>query len=367
MTGRLKLILPLLALLAAGLFIWHGARPAVDTAPVEVGEAVDAVPAIVKIRPAYEITIASEIDGRVLTSNLRLGQKVTQGQVLFEIDATKLKIELDRIADQLSNLLQQFKLDLEDKVALERRKTDLANFERQYEQGQYSELEIKRRREDYKLFVEAQARENLNREQAIRELQTGLRLQQQLLDKSTITAATGGTVTEIHVHPGELVANRTPLARLLSDEVVIEALVNEEDFAGIAAGQSAIVRLLAFGNEPAQGRIEQVLPNADQDSQQYRVILSVDLPPEKLLPGLTGEASIIRHRRPDSLLAPRQAVVNGHVFVIRDGVARRVPVQTGIRDLKRVQILDGVQAGDLLAVSGLDKIADGDRVRTTNP
>ncbi len=365
MKGRIKFILPLIALIAAGLFYWSGSRLSVATAPVIVGEAIDAIPAIVKVRPAYEITIASEVDGRLLKSNIALGQKVTKGEVLFQIDPTKLKIEFDRIADQLQNLLAQFKLDLEDKVTLERRKTDLGNFERQYEQGQYSDLEIKRRREDFKLFVETQAREKLNREQSIRELQTGLRLQQQLLDKSTIEAATGGTVTEIYVHPGELVSNRTALAKLLSDEIVIEARINEEDFAGVAAGQTAIIRLLAFGDEQTNGRIEQVLPNADEQNQQYRVILSVDLPPEKLLPGLTGEASIIRQRQPGSLLAPRQAVVNGHVFVIRDGVAHRTPVKTGFRDLKRIQLLEGVKAGDILAVSNLDQLQDGDRVSIT--
>lgn len=363
MNGRLKVSLAVALLLCAGIVAWLVMRVPVDVARAEVGEAVDAVPAVVKIRPAYEITVAAEVEGRVLRSNVKLGQKVEKGQTLFEIDAAKLKIELDRITDQLQNLIEQFKLDLEEKISLERRKTDLANLERQFEQGQYSELEIKRRREDFKLFVESQAREKLSREQSIRELQTSLRLQQQLLDKSVITAPTSGTITEIFAHPGELVIDRAPVARLLSDEVVVEARINEEDFAGVAAGQTVLIRLLAFGDEQAAGRVVQVLPNADEQTQQYRAILSVDLPADRLLPGLSGEASIIRQRVAGSLLVPRQAVVNGHVFVIRDGVAGRLAVKTGLRDLRRVQITEGLKAGDIVAISGLDRLSDGTRVK----
>ncbi|EIP99829.1 RND family efflux transporter, MFP subunit [Opitutaceae bacterium TAV1] len=362
---RFLLILLVLALAGGALWFWLGGRTRVTVAAVKRDTAVDAVPAIVNVRPAFNVTINSEVAGLVLRSNLKPGKIIKEGELLIEIDPTTLRIEVERLTNQIDTLKARFELNLDQQVALERRKEDLETWERQYREGTLPELEIKRRRRDLDLFVESQKKDQIDREQQLRELGTQLKLKQQDLDKTKLLATTTGTVTDIYVYPGELVSNRSPVVRLFSDEIVVEARINEEDFSGIKPGLEAWVRLLTYGDTLYPAKLVQVLPDADTENQQYRAFLEVKIDPARLLPGLTGEASIVRSRRPDSLVVPRQAVFNGAVFRVESGTVRLVPVKTGFRGLNQVQIVEGLKEGDEIVVSGLDNLKDGDRVDVT--
>ncbi|RRJ97722.1 efflux RND transporter periplasmic adaptor subunit [Opitutaceae bacterium TAV4] len=362
---RLPLLLLLLAAIGAGLWFWLGRRPTVTIATIKRDTAVDAVPAIVNIRPAFNVTINAEVAGLVLNSNLKPGKIIKEGELLIEIDPTLLAIEVQRLANQIETTKTQNALNLDQQISLERRKEDLEIYERQFREGTYPEKEIVRRRRDLDLFVEQQKKDQINRDQQLRELETQLELRKRDLSKTKLLATTTGTVTDIYVYPGELVSNRSAVVRLFSDELIVEARVNEEDFSGIKPGLEAYVRLLTYGDTLYPATVEQVLPNADTETQQYRLFLAmIKFDPAKLIPGLTGEASIIRSRRANALVVPRQAVFNSTAFRLENGTARLVPVKTGFRGLNQIEILDGLSEGDQIITSGFDTLKDGDRVNT---
>ncbi|WP_043588904.1 efflux RND transporter periplasmic adaptor subunit [Geminisphaera colitermitum] len=362
---RLPLLLLLLAAIGAGLWFWLGRRHTVTVATIKRDTAVDAVPAIVNIRPAFNVTINAEVAGLVLNSNLKPGKIIKEGELLIEIDPTLLSIEVQRLANQIETTKTQNALNLDQQISLERRKEDLEIYERQFREGTYPEKEIVRRRRDLDLFVEQQKKDQINRDQQLRELETQLELRKRDLSKTKLLATTTGTVTDIYVYPGELVSNRSAVVRLFSDELIVEARVNEEDFSGIKPGLEAYVRLLTYGDTLYPATVEQVLPNADTETQQYRLFLAmIKFDPAKLIPGLTGEASIIRSRRANALVVPRQAVFNSTAFRLENGTARLVPVKTGFRGLNQIEILDGLSEGDQIITSGFDTLKDGDRVNT---
>lgn len=359
---RIPLLLLILLITGTTLWLWFGQRPTVTMAIVRRDTAIDAVPAIINIRPAFNVTINAEVAGLVLRSNLKPGNTIKAGELLIEIDPTLLAIETQRLTNQIETVKAQNALDLEPKIALERRKEDLETYERQFREGTYPEKEIHRRRRDLDLFVEQQKKDQINRDQQLRELETQLELRRRDLDKTKLISTTTGTVTDIYVYPGELVSNRSPVVRLFSDELIVEARVNEEDFSGIKPGLEASVRLLTYGNTLYPAKVAQVLPNADTQTQQYRLFLKVDIDPAKLIPGLTGEASIIRSRRANALVIPRQAIFNGTVFRCELGRARLIPVKTGFQSLNHVEIIEGLSAGDQVITSGFDTFKDGDHV-----
>jgi multidrug efflux pump subunit AcrA (membrane-fusion protein) len=355
----------LVLFLAGGVMAWNwfGARADIVVAAVTKDTAVDAVPAAVKVDPEFQVTLTSDVTGLVKKSNLKLGQVVKQGDVLLEIDPGAYVIELDRLEKQLANTLAQYALDFDQLNALARRKEDLANFERRARDGDYPDLELKRRREEFRIFSEQQEKERLARDQNLSNVRHSIQLQKDSITLCVIKAPAAGTITEIFAQPGEVIGVRAPLVRLYSESLLVEARINEEDFSGIRPGLDASVRFLAYGPELYNAKVVKVLPNADPQNQQYRAYLDVAIPPDRLIPGLSGEASIIRNRRASALVVPRSALKDGFVFVVREDKATRRTVTVGFRSLSAVEILAGLNEGELVAISGLDSLSDGQRVR----
>ena len=159
---------------------------------------------------------------------------------------------------------------------------------------------------------------------------------------------------------------RSPLVRLFSESLLVEARINEEDFSGITMGLPASVRFLAYGPQLYDAKVVKVLPNADPQNQQYRCYLEVSIAAEKLIPGLSGEASILRNKRENTLVAPRATLFHDTLYVIRDGRAHAIKAQLGFKSLSAVELLNGVKEGDILALTNLSKLRDGSKVSVKN-
>ena len=351
------------ALIIGGYFM--GTRPQVAVATLKRGMALDAVPAAVKVDPEFQVTITSDVLGLVLKSNLKIGQVVKEGDVLFEIDTAKHELALSQLEYQRDTIRKQFALDLDQRTALDRRKEDLANFTARTRLGEYPELQLKRQQEEMAMFIETQTKERLSRDQQLADLDHSIKLIRRDINDCRVKAPASGTVTELFAQPGEVVAVRAPLVRLFSQALQVEARINEEDFSGIRPGLDASVRFLAYGPELYPAKVVKVLPNADPLNQQYRAYLEVSIPAERLIPGLSGEASIIRNRREGALIAPRSALKDGAVFVVENGVAHRRPVTVGFRSLSAVELLEGVAENAQVAVSQVESLTDGARVQVT--
>ena len=254
---------------------------------------------------------------------------------------------------------------MDQRNALDRRKEDLALLTTRAKAGEYPQFELKRRQEELTMFVESQGKDRLVRDQQIADLEQSIKLIRRDISDCVVRAPAAGTVTELFAQPGEVVALRAPLVRLFSQALLVEARINEEDFSGIKPGLDASVRFLAYGPELYPAKVVKVLPNADPLNQQYRAYLEVTIPAELLIPGLSGEASLIRNRRAGALIAPRAALKDGAVFVIEGGVAKRRPVTVGFRSLSAVEILSGVAENAEVAVTQLESLREGIRVQVS--
>ena len=153
------------------------------------------------------------------------------------------------------------------------------------------------------------------------------------------------------------------MAEVFSQAVVVEAKINEQNFSGIQPGLEATVRMLSYGNQLFEGTVERVLPTADPTTQQYTVLLDLDIDKDLLLPGLSGEASIVRRKIPDAIVIPRRALMGNFVFTVVDGVARLTPVQVGVSGLKLVEIKQGLAEGALVISDEMGDLKDGDLVK----
>lgn len=361
-----KLILIGLCLLALAALVFGLLRlqtRSVEIQAVERGTAIDAVPATVEVQHASVVTLSGEEGGRILESNLRLGEHVEEGEALLRIDPAELELEAEALRDRIQHLEQRSRLRMQRKIDLARAKEELQNNERLYEAGNYPELEIIRRRREFQAFRENQLRQKLDEAQQLENLRHQLKRVELRLAHCTVHAPASGTINRIFAFEGEVIHPRSQIAHIHSDQLLISARINEEDFAGVRKGLDATVRLLTYGNRLFPGKIASVLPGADPETQQYTVFLDLEIPDELLLAGLSGEASIIRQRKQDALLIPRPALFGNSVFVAKNGRAERRTVEVGARGLNQVEIREGLEPGESIIAFGAAELRDGDRIR----
>lgn len=335
----------------------------VQATEVTRGTAIDAVPAIINVRSDYAMTLSSEEGGRVAQSDLTLGNRVSAGDLILTIDPTDLEIDARILRADIENLEARLALKSAEEADLRKRLEDLENYRRQFKSGNYPKLEMERREREFRVFQESQKLKELSDAQALQTMKSALSKLERRIEKTQIYAPVDGIVTEIFAYPGELVSAGASLATLFSKATVVEAKVNEENFAGISEGLEATVRLLTYGSQLYTAKVSRVLPTADKENQQYTVFLDVEIEDEKLLPGLSGEASIVRRKIPNSLIIPRRSLMGDYVFKAENGKAVFTPVKVGVRGLNNVEIRDGISERDFILTDGIGSLKDGDSIR----
>jgi multidrug efflux pump subunit AcrA (membrane-fusion protein) len=88
-----------------------------------------------------------------------------------------------------------------------------------------------------------------------------------------------------------------------------------------------------------------------------------DIQPEKLIPGITGEVTVVVGTHHANAIIPRRALFNESVYVVTDGTVELRHVKTGFLWLRGAEITDGLKPGEQVIVEDLESFRAGDRVR----
>ncbi|KAB2849425.1 MAG: efflux RND transporter periplasmic adaptor subunit [Hyphomicrobiaceae bacterium] len=146
----------------------------------------------------------------------------------------------------------------------------------------------------------------------------------------------------------------------------ITAEVNEEDIVKVKPGQKILLRHDGFPDGALSATIDAITPKGDATSKTFRVYFSLpDDTPLKI--GMSVEANIIVRENPAALVVPVDAIIDGHVFVVKDGRLVRRPVKTGIKSARAVEIVSGLNSGEAFVVPAASTMQDGQRVRIKGP
>ncbi len=368
--SNLGLKLGLLLLLSLGLggyFVLTG-RAAAKVAIVTKGRAVNSVPGTLVIRAEYEQPLVSEIAGRVIEKDFNLdpGNQVKKGDVLCRIDRTDTQIEIENIESEESALKRRIEVGSLTELERQTAREALDQFERMYKLGSVAESDIIKQRRAYKAMEIKVENDKISSQASLNSYINQLKVKRRIVEKMTITAQFDGVVSAVLVHPGALINANTSLATLITINRVVEAKISQENFAGIALGQNAIVRFLGHEEDIYDAKIVKIMPTAEADTQRYIVHLDVNVKGrnELLVPGLTGEASIVVGERDAEALVPRRAVFGNGIYVVEDGRVKRRKVELGYVSLNIVEVIKGLKAGELVIVDDIDKYREGDRVNT---
>ncbi len=305
-----------------------GVRPpaTVEVQPVRAAMLASSLSAIGTLRANESLSVRPEVAGRVTAIGFREGAPVTAGQLLIQLDDAQARADLAQAV-----------------ASRDLAASDLRRAAELLPQSLIARNEYER--------LQAQA--------AIQ--QAAVARAQALLRKTRILAPFSGVAGLRQFSPGELVQPGQALVTVVSlSPVKLDVPVPESQSSQIRTGQAVSAVIPALSGLVAEGRVLALEPGLDGDARALRARITLDNPGGRLQPGMTARVSFAVGRPRSALLVPDQAVVpqGGRqvVYVVRDDMATATPVIVGERQGGSAEVLSGLQAGDVVVVSGQNKL-----------
>ncbi len=291
------------------------------------------------------------------------GDTVDVGSPILSVFSEREKLnresaELARsFADQQANQSRIRDLELSIELAKSKMKNDSLLLERQknlwskqigtaveMEQRQLAYQSSKSSYDSYLLRYEELKREvEFNSKTASKTLDISKVLESEYILKSKIK----GKVYSILKEKGEMVTAQIPLAILGSaNQFELELRVDEYDISKVLPGQRVMVSMDSYKGEVFEAKVTQVFPIMDTKSKSFTVEAEFLKNPPRLYPNLTLEANIITETKENTLVIPRNYLINDERVITENGDTLLVKV--GIRDYQFAEILEGLDENTTL-------------------
>ncbi len=276
-----------------------------------------------RLTPIEEVSIIPKAIGEVTSVKVELGQKVSKGTVLFELDKTQVATTFNQAkasyADAQLNLNRMETLYREGAISLQ-----------QYEQAKTA-------------FTVA------------REVYTAA---SDGINNYTVTSPIDGYITSINVDVGGIASQAAPAATIANiDKLEIETSVSETIINKIKVGDKVNVLVSSVSADPFPGTITALSPAPAVGSLTYPMKVTLDNESALIKPGMFAEVIITSEKTEDVIALPSGSVMikSGKtvVAVIEDGkkvIFKEVVV--GVDNGELAEIKSGIEAGDIVVIEG---------------
>jgi len=329
----------------------NGVSAAIDNQPVDVQvmkpvrqDLVYTITLPANVAPLYQTTLYAKVSGYLKWIGPDKGDHVKKDQVVAVIDAPEVE-------EQYQQAVADYKI---------------------------KKITFERLGKVWKESPDVIAKQDVDVAEATYEGARNLMQQRAALrDYTKVRAPYDGTITARFADPGALIqiatssaTNAIPLFTIMDlNTVRVYANVPQDDSPWIAPGKTkATVTLKELPDRSFTGAITRSTLALDPSTRSLLVEVDLPNPDHTLKPGTYAEMAISLREIPNALVLPPQAIISGpkgkSVFVIQQGKAKSVPVQTGITNGGYVEITNGLQGEDEVVVVGKRKLLDGSVART---
>lgn len=357
-------ILVVIALVAvAALVGLRMLRPVVAVDAAWVDTAVNAIPGTVTVRSHQTTEVKGEVGGRVLESHLEIGDRVKEGEVLVQIDTADLEIEITKLRNDIEATNRRIEIGSQTIYTLIDAEERYEGAVRAHQRGSLSSADLGKQQRAVQQIKDKIALEELRNQEQLKGLENQLSVRERQLEKMTIRAPIDCIIADVFAFRGDLIGGGAAIARIISPVKLVEARINQEDMAGLKVGQRSSVRFIGYGTKLYNAEVVKILPVADETTQRYIIHLDVDVDPDLLIPGITGEVSIVIDQHENAVVIPRRSLIGEEVYLVVDGVIEVRKVVSGFVGLNKVEIVSGIEPGERVVIENFDRLRPGDRVR----
>lgn len=350
----------LLVAAAVGAAAWAGYRavfpppppPPPPSGEVAKGDILQIVQAAGVLQAKTKVDVGAQVSGQVQTLHVQLGQKVKKGELLVSLDP---ELARNDVARAEAALLQQRALLEARRVDVQAAQRELARQQRLLAGQASAAMELERAENEL-----AKLEADVRGQTAVQSrLQADLAQAQLRLGYTRISAPMDGTVVNIPVQVGQTViaVQITPVMLTLADldTITVRTKVPEVDIQSVRVGQKASFLTLSGEGQRYEGkvRVVQPVPERSGNAVFYNVLFDVDNRDGKLFSEMTVQVDIETGEAKGVLTMPMVALgerdKDGRFAVTKldkDNQQTPAKVRTGLQDGARVQVLEGVKAGD---------------------
>ena len=373
-----------------------------------------------EIKPKTYVNIGANAFGKITKLYVKEGDKVKAGQMLAQLEnvqsaadvsAMRASLEVSRTDAQAAQAaLRTASAELKRAQAdAERTRLDYERAQGLYRQELISKADYDRAKAAWEAadagLAQAHARlaqmgaQKESADVRIGQARAALTRASDVLSKTTYVAPFTGTVTNLPVREGETVVigiQNSPGSTLMTiadmSVITAEVKVDETDIVNVKLGHPAEVTIDAIPNKTFKGKVSEIGDIAiirstgvatsqtlasSQEAKDFKVVVTLEDPPQNLRPGLSATARITTATRNNALSIPIQALTVRQkseleekkdkgavqaatptraadrkkeelqgVFVVRNKKAVFVPVETGITGTTEIEVLKGLGDGD---------------------
>ncbi len=338
---------------------------------VEKHDLASTVSASGEIKPKKNVNISAQVPGRIIKIGVEEGQRVKAGDFLMKLDSTQYEANADR--DRA--LIHLYRTELIKAKA--RLRKDESFYKRQkklYEEQLLSKEQLEEAKTLYEISIAQQQSIRYQIDQAQASLQSSM----DNLRKTAYNSPIDGIITSLRVEEGEIAMigtmnNPGTVLMTIADLSVmeVEVEVDETDVIGIKIGHQAEVRIDALPDQTVDGKVTEIGSSAlqkltsSQESKDFKVIITLENPPENLKPGLSASADITTAEKKDVLAVPISALVlrekeeeekkkneeqEEGVYIVENSRVIFYPVEKGIMGEMMIEIISGLEEGKEIVV-----------------
>jgi RND family efflux transporter MFP subunit len=336
----------------------------VQTGVVSNGKISERVSLTGSLKAKEQVDVNPRIQGRIVKINVDTGQSVARGALIAIIEDDEIAQQVERSKAAIAVVeatIAQREAELNNaRVELDRRRelveagllsrTELDTLDTRFRVTQ-SQLEFSR--------AQRRQTEAEQRELAIRQGQT------------RVASPINGIIAKRHVDIGAMVSSTTPIVTVVSiNPMVIDAKASERDIARIQRGAPVIVTIDSLPGQKFAGRVMRIAPLLDPQTRNG--LVEIEIPNrDGLLNGeMFARIDLDLGSERETTLLPRDALVyrgeQPGVYTIDSDLAKFRPVETGLTQEDKVEVTNGLKAGDVVITRGSNLIKDGDRIRREN-
>lgn len=308
----------------------------VEVAEVETSELESSLKAVGVLLAEASATLRSELPAQILDIHFSEGQRIAKGDKLYSMEATVLQAEANEARANARRSEAAFK-----------RAQELQS------KGLISMTDYDAARANYDVDV-------------ARLLSSEARL-----SKTVIRAPFDGFVGLRKINIGDYATVGRELVDVVRlDPLRVDFSVPETVLSKVAPGQAIEVTVDAYPGDVFLGKITAIAPASDVQGHSLQVRASLPNGDLKLRPGLFVRVRVLLSVRQNALLVPEQAIwpigQDKTVYVVVDGKAEQRVVMLGERRPGAVEILSGLEPGDIIVIAGQLKLQDGSAVQAVN-
>ena len=281
------------------------------------------------------IVIQPEYSGTLTSLTVKAGQRVSKGQILGRVDDAGM-------SQQLASAENQYQLA---KTTYERQKN-------LWDKKIGSEIQ----------YLQAQT-QMVSAQKAVSQIKAQL-------SKTVIRAPFSGTIDEVFVEKGEVVApSAQGLMRIVNlGNMYVSTTIPESYIGKLKVGDNVDVFLTSLG-KTYKGKVRQVGSFINPNNRSFGIEVSVPNPENLLRPNQVAKLKIIDYVSKDAIVVPTGVIQEDanhdqFVFVVegsngKTGKAKKVLVKTGKSSDNVTEILSGLSTNDVIVTDGVNNISEG--------